>query len=175
MATSTASQVAQSQAYASLSTGNSASVPSFPPAGRQRGAPNGVSGRGGRAQADKSPAANMRETNTPDKHANDRLLFLLASFVGNVAHITVQSGDKFTGIFSAASFPKELGTSHQYVLKMVKRQTLLSQQSNGSVQDPEEYIGYGDDHVVVFDAKDIVDINVAGVITDKAQVKLTNG
>jgi hypothetical protein len=29
----------------------------------------------------KTPTANVKETNTPDRHANDRLLFLMANFL----------------------------------------------------------------------------------------------
>lgn len=143
---------------------------------RQKGAANGVSNRS-RPQTDaKPPVAPMRDSNTPDKHANDRLLFLLASFVGYTAQIIVKSGDQFTGVFSTASLPKDSSEPHQVVLAMTKRVSVQSRQPNGNAESAADpYIGHGENHCLVFDIKDIVQISVPNVSTEKVQVKLTNG
>ena len=117
----------------------------------------------------------MRESNTPDKHANDRTLYLLASFVGNAAQITVKSGEKYSGIFSAASIPKDSTESQHYVLKMTKRVSSQSQQVNGSADSSDEYVGHGENHTMVFDMKDIAQVSVPNVSADKIQAKLANG
>jgi hypothetical protein len=52
---------------------------------------------------------------------------------------------------------------------MVKRTRLAShQQINGNTELPDEYIGEGDDHVMVFDAQDTADLEVANVVTANA-------
>ncbi|KXS96840.1 hypothetical protein AC578_7387 [Pseudocercospora eumusae] len=94
-----------------------------------------------------------------DKHAHDRALFLFSQFVGKDVTLTLKSGEQFTGVFSGAALD---GPKPQYFLKMVRRTRLQnSQQTNGDVQIPHEYIGEGEDHAMSFDldaeisAKDI--------------------
>jgi len=116
----------------------------------------------------------VKETNTPDKHAHDRLLFLVASFIGRPAKVTVKNGHEFVGIFSGCSF--DTSESH-YVLKMARKlSTNVNHKSNGAVEEPtEEYTGYGTDHVMTFDIKDVIDLAVTEVSLDSAVSKVTNG
>lgn len=53
-------------------------------------------------------------------------------------------------------------------MKMVRRTRLLSQQVNGNTELSEEYVGEGEDRVMVFDVQDTVDLAVSGVVTAAA-------
>ena len=184
MASSTvASQVkptSQGQTSSSTNGATASSTMSFSAAaGRQRGAVNGATSRAAKQQQQQSEprptsTSTTTDTSNSDKHAHDRLLFLLASFVGHLTHITVSNGDQFTGIFSAASLP-DSGEPHRYILKMVKQQHQASKLANGDSPQATTYTGFGEDHVMVFDMKDVVQFNVQNVSTDKIQAKLTNG
>jgi len=114
-----------------------------------------------------------KETNTSDKHAHDRLLFLFANFVGRPARITVKNGQQFTGIFSG--FSLESSDSH-YVLKMVKKVPLdAATKVNGSEQQAGEYTGHGADHVMTFDLKDVVDLAATEISMGSPSLKPLNG
>jgi hypothetical protein len=79
----------------------------------------------------------------------------------------LKDGEQFTGVFSGSSL--ESTAKSVYVLKMVKKIRLAShQQVNGSTELPDEYIGEGEDHVMVFDIQDTADLSVANVITANA-------
>jgi hypothetical protein len=127
---------------------------------------------------------------TAEKQANDRLLYLLAhstvrtstcklhipnetatdaSFClqGTDATLTLKNGEQFTGVFSGSSL--ESSARSVYILKMVKRTRLAShQQINGNTDLPDEYVGEGEDHVMVFDTQDTADLAVANVVTANA-------
>ena len=52
---------------------------------------------------------------------------------------------------------------------MVKKTKLASHQKvNGNTESSDEYIGEGEDHVMVFDAQDTADLTVANVVTANA-------
>lgn len=52
---------------------------------------------------------------------------------------------------------------------MVKKTRLASnQQINGNAELPDEYIGEGEDHVMVFDTQDTADLAVANLVTAAA-------
>ena len=53
---------------------------------------------------------------------------------------------------------------------MVKRTRLPNrQQVNGNTELPNEYVGEGEDHVMVFDKEDTVDLAVNDVVTTNAK------
>lgn len=92
---------------------------------------------------------------------------------GYDATLTLKNGEQYTGVFSGGSF--ESNSKHQYILKMVRRTGLpTNQQVNGDLGSSEEYIGEGEDHVMVFDKDDTVDLTVNDVVTANAQ-PLQNG
>ncbi|KAF2100946.1 hypothetical protein NA57DRAFT_74543 [Rhizodiscina lignyota] len=124
------------------------------------------------APAKMAPPA-KKESNTGDKHANDRLTFLLANLMGLQATVTLHNGERYSGIFAGGSpDPPE----PRYVLKMVKRlESLGQQQSNGVAELSDEYIGQGEDHVMAFDCQDIVDLNVPNVSMDRTRTRGQNG
>ncbi|KAI7518423.1 hypothetical protein KC331_g21220, partial [Hortaea werneckii] len=100
--------------------------------------------------ADKTPPKTPPQTQknsgdaNADKHAHDRLLYLLANFAGQDATLTLKNGEQFSGVFSGGSFDSP--SKSQYVLKMVKRTKLPSQQQmNGDTELSAEYIGEGED------------------------------
>jgi hypothetical protein len=52
---------------------------------------------------------------------------------------------------------------------MVKKTRLAGhQQVNGHTDLPDEYVGEGEDHVMVFDTQDTADLAVANVVTANA-------
>ncbi|KAK5153782.1 hypothetical protein LTR04_006161 [Oleoguttula sp. CCFEE 6159] len=121
----------------------------------------------------RSQAGTVKEPHSADKDAHDRLLFLLTHFTGLQANITVKNGEQYSGIFSGASTEP---TEPSYLLKMVKRVYLpAEQQTNGANEPSEEYIGTGEDHIVLFNVQDVADLSVSGVDIGKAEAKAANG
>ncbi|KAK2760843.1 hypothetical protein FQN54_002082 [Arachnomyces sp. PD_36] len=128
---------------------------------------------GGNQQQQKSTPASKamasKETNTPDQHAHDRLLFLLTSFIGLSATITTKNGESFTGIFSGSVLePSE----SSFMMKMTQKVSADQGRANGA---NEIYLGSAPDHSMVFDAKDIVDVSVANVSTSEVVAKEHSG
>ncbi|KAI9701453.1 MAG: hypothetical protein M1836_001508 [Candelina mexicana] len=122
----------------------------------------------------KTMAVTSRETNTPDKHANDRLLFLLGNFIGLSATITTKNREKFEGIFSGASLE---GAESTYVLSMAKKSTSAGDGPvNGATPESNHaYIGEAPNHRMVFETKDVVDLAVNNVSLNESQSKTLNG
>ncbi|KAB8596087.1 hypothetical protein FH972_025796 [Carpinus fangiana] len=113
----------------------------------------------------KSPAPPAaHDSSLSSQHSHDRLLFLVANFVGCTATVTLASGDSFTGVFSAPSLDLP---DLRYALKMARKVV------NGSAQST--YAGVGEDHLMLFDVKDVVDLAVANVALDKVRAKPANG
>ena len=62
------------------------------------------------------------------------------------------------------------------MLKMAKKVTHRSDlHVNGTAQSASEYVGPGDDHVMMFDVHDVVDLAVADVMLSKSQPKTDKG
>ncbi|KAL8970783.1 MAG: hypothetical protein Q9183_001361 [Haloplaca sp. 2 TL-2023] len=110
--------------------------------------------------AAQKPALGM-DIGHADKHAHDRLLFLLTHFLGLQAFITVKNGDTFSGIFYGSSLE---GSESGYLLKMVQK--VRSSEANGIHENHGEYIGSGEDHAMSFELKDVVHLAVDGVNFD---------
>ncbi|KAL8675829.1 MAG: hypothetical protein Q9186_007569 [Xanthomendoza sp. 1 TL-2023] len=109
------------------------------------------------------PALNMELANA-DKHAHDRLVFLMANFMGFPASVTVKNGDIFSGIFFGSSFENsELGCLLQMVQKVKASDKA---ESNGDHETYGDYIGFGDNHAMSFDMKDVINLAVEGVTFD---------
>ncbi|RAK82363.1 putative PAB1 binding protein (Pbp1) [Aspergillus fijiensis CBS 313.89] len=124
----------------------------------------------------KQPASSRnpsKESNTPDNHAHDRLVFLLTSFIGLTATVTSKTGEKYTGVFSSASLePNE----SSFLLKMVQRPNKQEQhRANGVSEASSPFMGSAPDHSMSFDVKDIVDISVSDVSTTDVLAKAPNG
>ncbi|KAI9657549.1 MAG: hypothetical protein M1831_004165 [Alyxoria varia] len=113
-----------------------------------------------------------RESNTPDQHAHDRLLFLMANFVGNQATVTAKNGDRFSGIFSGVSLES---SESRYVLKMVRKLPNFSDDQANGTTEASDLIGNGDDHAMTFSTSDVADLSAENISIDKASSKLTNG
>ncbi|PGH12339.1 hypothetical protein AJ80_06749 [Polytolypa hystricis UAMH7299] len=114
-----------------------------------------------------------KESNTPDMHANDRLVFLLTACIGLTATITTKNGDKFTGVFSGSALESN---ESSIMLKMT--QHVLSPQtgrSNGLSDFNSPYIGPLPDHQMIFDVQDIADVAVAEVTATGMAAKERNG
>lgn len=136
---------------------------------RQKQAANGAPPRPQPPAEANSSSKSLKESNTPDQHAHDRLLFLMASCVGCFAKVTVRSGERFAGVFSGSSVePFE----SRYVLKMTKK---LHPAPTGGASDEVDDVGYGEDYVMTFATTDVTDLEVENVSTDRAQARLPNG
>ncbi|MCJ1271313.1 hypothetical protein MMC22_011213 [Lobaria immixta] len=116
-------------------------------------------GAGNQAKAVSQRPVNNRETNSPEKHAHDRLIFLLGNMIGLPASITVKNGDIFTGIFFGTILE---GHESNYLLKMVQQSTSRGE-TNGVKDVSEDYIGVGDEHAMTFDFKEVIHLAVEGV------------
>ncbi|KAF2142360.1 uncharacterized protein K452DRAFT_249013 [Aplosporella prunicola CBS 121167] len=132
--------------------------------------PNGSSGMQKSPAGPKAMASNQASSDN-NKHAHDRMVFLISNFVGLMATVTLKSGERFHGVFSTASLDHEL----RYAFKMVKRLPSSGAQVNGAAESQDEYCGSGPEHCMAFDVKDVVSLNVDGVSMDKTQAKSRNG
>jgi hypothetical protein len=67
-------------------------------------------------------------------------------------------------------------TEMRYVFKMVKKvQAANDTHVNGNSEPSDDYIGSGDDHVMIFDMGDVADFHVNGVVLNKTHTKGQNG
>ncbi|KAJ5637659.1 SM domain found in ataxin-2 [Penicillium lividum] len=119
-----------------------------------------------------SPRPNQKESNTPDSHAHDRLVFLFASFIGLRTIIITKNGDKFTGIFSSSTLES---SDSSFSLKMVQRVDENHSKVNGASDIAIPYLGTGIDHAMSFDIRDVADISVPNVVPAEVSVKESNG
>lgn len=114
-------------------------------------------------QGSQKPSSGM-DVGSADKHAHDRLLFLMTHSLGLSTSITVKSGEVFSGIFYGASFD---GNDQGYLLKMVQKiRSGEKAEANGNNEVHNDYIGSGEDHSMSFDTKDVVHLAVEGVTFD---------
>ncbi|KAL2817862.1 PAB1 binding protein [Aspergillus granulosus] len=110
-----------------------------------------------------SPRPSSNESNTPDNHAHDRLLFLFTSFIGLATTVTTRNGDEFTGIFSSSSLEP---SDSSITLKMTQRQSKQDQnRANGVSDTTSPFIGSAPEHSMTFNVNDVVDISVLNVTT----------
>ncbi|KAF7719307.1 LsmAD domain-containing protein [Penicillium ucsense] len=131
--------------------------------------PSYASSNGTATRQTGSPRPGQKESNTPDSHAHDRLLFLFASFIGLNATITTKSGDKFAGIFSSSHLE---ASSSSFVLKMAHRLSENSNKSNGVHDASVFFVGAAPEHSMAFDVKDVVDISVPKVVPAEVSIAL---
>ncbi|KAL8942856.1 MAG: hypothetical protein Q9211_001219 [Gyalolechia sp. 1 TL-2023] len=138
--------------------------------------PAGQNGGISQAKPGSLKAASGMDVGNADKHAHDRLLFLMTHFMGLSAFITVKSGEVFSGVFFGASLD---GNDQGYLLKMVQKiRPGDKAEANGNSETHTDYIGSGEDHAMSFDTKDVVHLAVDGVtfdIRDKTQNGTTAG
>ena len=117
-------------------------------------------------------------TETADKQANDRLLYVLGSAMvsicyvscptmpdirhqGTSASVMTTSGDQFSGIFYGAETE---GADPAFLLKMVQQLKQGSKNSaNGAPDSIGEFVGVGDDFEMTFSFRDITSISVNNV------------
>ncbi|KAL8953189.1 MAG: hypothetical protein Q9222_000924 [Ikaeria aurantiellina] len=117
-------------------------------------------------------SVSQMEVGNADKHAYDRLVYLMANFLGNPTLITLKTGEIFSGIFFGSSLE---GKESKYLLKMVQRVSPSERpETNGNHETYGEYIGSGEDHAVSFETKDVIDLAVDGVTFETSE-KATNG
>ncbi|KAK3644106.1 poly(A)-binding protein binding protein [Elasticomyces elasticus] len=126
-----------------------------------------------------------------DKHAHDRLLYVLGNCVGLDATIGLKSGEQFTGVFTGFSSPStnhnSNGGNGKYILSMVRRtHAAPPQQQNDQAQtnghatpttesSSEEFIGEGEDHTLAFDIQDTTCLSVDDVIVSAPPSTQQNG
>ncbi|KAL9001119.1 MAG: hypothetical protein Q9169_000302 [Polycauliona sp. 2 TL-2023] len=117
------------------------------------------------------PPANMELANA-DKHAHDRLVFLMANFMGLPASVTVKNGDVFSGIFYGSLFENNEPRCSLQMVQKVKASDKT--EINGDHEIHDEYVGFGDNYSMGFDMKDVIDVAVEGVTFDNRE-KLLSG
>lgn len=131
----------------------------------------------------------QKETATPDKHANDRLVFILAAAIvshcrlygifnsltlaqGTSVTIITKSGDKFEGIFSG-SLPDSNETN--ITISMTRRTHSVNDgQTNGFTEQDSTFVGSGLDFAMTFNVRDVVDMTIPELGLPEA-VKVQNG
>ena len=141
------------------------------PSNKSRATANGVAPR---QKLSTEPRQTTRDNLASDKQAHDRLLFLIANMVGNMATVVVKNGDRFTGVLSGASLQKENADAPLFVLKMTKRISSANGQANGNSNTTDEYVGSGEDHIMTFSQNDIIDLSVENLSLEKSAGKNAN-
>ncbi|KAG9622074.1 hypothetical protein KCV04_g13411, partial [Aureobasidium melanogenum] len=107
----------------------------------------------------------QQENGTSNKHATDRLLFLIANFTGMEVAVFLKNGEKFTGVFSSASTEP---ADPRLTLKFTKK---LSQQTNGTTDQSDAYVGEGEDHAMSFSLPDVVDLSVTNLFLAASETR----
>ncbi|KAF3905787.1 hypothetical protein AA313_de0204607 [Arthrobotrys entomopaga] len=96
------------------------------------------------------------ETDTPDKHMNDRTVYLLANCVGRRVTATIKSGAQFQGVYTGSSMTGDLGC----VLKFAK-------QTRGAQGEEDQivtnFVGGGLEKTLIIESKDLMDLEVLDV------------
>ncbi|CAD6589729.1 MAG: hypothetical protein ASARMPRED_004182 [Alectoria sarmentosa] len=132
------------------------------------GQQNGV---GSQAKNNAHKIAINQEANM-EKLPNERLMYLLANFMGLTATVTLKNGEMFSGIFFGASMENN---ESSFILKMVQQiRTTEKSEVNGAQDDVGAYFGVGEDHTTLFDTQNVADLAVEGVGLG-AQEKYRNG
>ena len=139
-------------------------------AGRQKSIPNGL--RREQKPQTKAEPTSTTESNTPDQHSHDRLLFLSACAIGHRATITTISGETFDGIFSGASLDK---SAAKYVLKMTRKILHAKDNSASPIASDADYVGHGSDHVMLFDPLDVAVCTLTDLQISKTAARVPNG
>ncbi|KAK2737772.1 hypothetical protein FQN57_007420 [Myotisia sp. PD_48] len=114
-----------------------------------------------------------KESNTPDLHAHDRLVFILTASIGHTTTITLKNGEKFTGIFSGATLePNETS----FMLKMTQQFIPDSEigQQNGISHEKSPYIGLAPDHQMIFEVQDLAHLEIPKLTTSGVAAKENN-
>lgn len=115
--------------------------------------------------------AAQKDQGLSDRHAHDRLTFLLGAAFGSTITINTKTGDKFEGIMSGTSQPQE----PRLTLKMTKKHHASSTgQANGVAAGEAALVGTGPEHTMSFDSKDIAEISISE-LTFAEPAKLSNG
>ncbi|EPS37162.1 hypothetical protein H072_9242 [Dactylellina haptotyla CBS 200.50] len=103
------------------------------------------------------------ETDTPDKHMNDRTVYLLANCVGRKVTATIKSGAQFQGVYTGSAMNGDFGC----VLKFAK-------QTRGPQGEEDQivagYIGGGPEKVLIIEGKDLMDLEVPEVPLESSEV-----
>jgi hypothetical protein len=117
----------------------------------------------------------QKDTATPDRHANDRLVFLLAAAIvshpnpccissltaflqGTSVTITTKSGDVYEGIFSYST-PDSNETN--ITLSMAKKiHSAGEAQTNGITDHELPLTGSGPNFVMAFNLRDVADVDI---------------
>ncbi|KAJ6264337.1 hypothetical protein Dda_0482 [Drechslerella dactyloides] len=102
------------------------------------------------------------ETDTPDKHMNDRTIYLLANCVGKRVTATTKSGAQFSGIFAGSSTNGDFGC----VLKFAKQ---IRGPQGEEDQFPSGYFGGGTEKTLVIEAKDLMDLDATDITLDSVE------
>ncbi|CCX10457.1 Similar to PAB1-binding protein 1; acc. no. P53297 [Pyronema omphalodes CBS 100304] len=120
------------------------------------GVPTSSSPTPSQAAAMKSRTTNSTqggESDTHDKHMHDRTLFLLTKLMGREVTVTVKSGAQYIGVLTGVDAKQDISV----VLKQAK--LLRADPSDSEEKAKEgEYVGGGADKVMIFEAKDFVDL-----------------
>ncbi|KAK5718957.1 poly(A)-binding protein binding protein [Elasticomyces elasticus] len=137
-------------------------------------------------QQQTQPQPQQEVNGVADKHAHDRLLYVLGNCVGLDATIGLKSGEQFTGVFTGFSSAANGG---KYILSMVRRthaapphqQNNENAQTNGhatptpTAESSEEFIGEGEDHTMAFDVQDTTCLSVDNVLVSAPPTAQQNG
>jgi hypothetical protein len=100
----------------------------------------------------------QKDTATPDRHANDRLVFLLAAAIGTSVTITTKSGDIYEGIFS---YSTPDSTETNITLSMTKKIHSAGEAQTNGITDHESVLtGSGPDFAMIFNLRDVADVDI---------------
>jgi hypothetical protein len=131
----------------------------------------------------------QKDTATPDKHANDRLVFILAAAIvshpsflrhlvadffhqGTSLTVMTKSGETYEGILS---YSTPDSTETNITLSMTRKTHSAGEvQTNGIAEHDAPFVGLGPDFAMTFNVRDVVDVNISDLSIPDA-VKSQNG
>ncbi|KAI9714341.1 MAG: hypothetical protein M1820_000302 [Bogoriella megaspora] len=134
--------------------------------------PNGAANAPRNGTSPKPTQSQTKEPSQSEKQAHDRLVYLMANFIGNSSVLTLKSGEKYSGIFSGINIDSP---DSYYIIKMAKRAESPSNAVNGTNNSTDDYLGAGEDHMLTFLAQDVVDLALSDVLLEKTTNKSQNG
>ena len=105
----------------------------------------------------------MKESHTADKHASDRLLYILGAAVGTSVTITTKADEKFEGIFSSS----DLDTNdHKVTICMARTtQSTSETQANGVKDQAPAFAGFGPNFALTFSLRELANISIPELST----------
>ncbi|KAF3936465.1 hypothetical protein ABW19_dt0207485 [Dactylella cylindrospora] len=102
------------------------------------------------------------ETDTQDKHMNDRTVYILANSLGKIVTATIKNGARFKGVFAGAPTNGDMGCVLKFAKQVRGPQGEEDQVASG-------YVGGGPEKTLIIEGKDLMDLEVPDVVLEASE------